>query len=81
MPRTAPVSDNEFNMSTATIDEPTPAGSARAGLAKVDEAARFLAVSRAWIYGQMANKQIPYVMVGSHRRIQWAVLLKIASGN
>jgi excisionase family DNA binding protein len=52
---------------------------AEGGLATIAFAARFLSVSRAWLYAEMASGRLPFVRVGSHRRIHKATLLAIAS--
>jgi excisionase family DNA binding protein len=54
---------------TATKDSTT-----RCGLARIDEACNFLAMSRAAVYAFMDKNELKYVKLGKSRRIPWSEL-------
>jgi excisionase family DNA binding protein len=61
-------------MATATANETQ----ARAGLATVEQAREFLAISRAHLYTLMDNGSLKYVKLGKSRRIGWDALYELA---
>jgi excisionase family DNA binding protein len=63
-------------MMTAT---PTTEARPHGGLARVDQACEFLAVSRSCLYALMDNKTLQYVKIGRGRRIRWDSLLALAA--
>jgi excisionase family DNA binding protein len=54
---------------TATKDS-----TSRRGLARIDEACAFLAMSRAAVYTLMDKNELKYVKLGKSRRIPWSEL-------
>ncbi len=51
----------------------------REGLARVEEAARYLAIGRTTIYELLDSGALPSVKIGKARRIPWTALEKLAS--
>jgi excisionase family DNA binding protein len=51
------------------------------GLAKTEDAQRFLNVSRAKLYGMMESGDLPYVKLGKSRRIRWEDLEDLIARN
>jgi excisionase family DNA binding protein len=50
----------------------------REGLARIPEAAKFLAVSRTTLYDAIRAGRIPTVTIGTDRRIPWPDLHRLA---
>lgn len=48
------------------------------GLCSVQDAAKYLKVSRNQIYAWLEDETLPTVMVGTHRRTQWVAVYKFA---
>ncbi|TWT57201.1 Helix-turn-helix domain protein [Thalassoglobus neptunius] len=48
------------------------------GLATVTEAGAYLSVSRATVYTWIRDRTLPVVMVGTHKRIPWTAVYKLA---
>jgi excisionase family DNA binding protein len=44
------------------------------GLASVDEATKYLSISRSALYSLMDRGELPYIKLGKSRRISWAAL-------
>ena len=61
-------------MSTATTNETQT----RAGLARIDEACAYLAMSRAALYSLMDKGALKYIKIGKSRRIPWTALVQLA---
>jgi excisionase family DNA binding protein len=51
------------------------------GLARIDDAEKFLNMSRAAIYVLMKSGQLSYTKIGRSRRIPWASLEKLVQQN
>jgi excisionase family DNA binding protein len=51
------------------------------GLARLNEAAEFLAVSRSQLYRLMRSGQLRYAKLGSRRLIPWLALRRLAADN
>ena len=51
------------------------------GMVNVEEAARFLGLSRSSIYGLMESGQLPYAKFGKARRIPRKALIELAAAN
>jgi excisionase family DNA binding protein len=52
--------------------------SPREGLARIPEAAAFLAISRASVYRMMDTGRMPFRKFGRSRRVPWAALHRFA---
>ncbi len=50
------------------------------GLMTIEEAARFLRLSRSTVYSMMDDGGLPFVMLGRSRRIPRRALVKLAAG-
>lgn len=50
-------------------------------LANVEEAARYLSLSRASVYSLMASGELRYVKIGKSRRIPWDALDELVQKN
>ena len=48
------------------------------GLARVAEACAYLKISRTKMYEMLRNGDLPYTMVGCHKRIPWTAIYKFA---
>jgi excisionase family DNA binding protein len=68
--------EGEQSMATASREADPQT---RSGLARVDEAAEFLAVSRAHLYSLMDSGTLKYVKLGRSRRIPWRALEELAA--
>jgi excisionase family DNA binding protein len=51
------------------------------GLAKTEDAQRFLSVSRAKLYSMMETGQLAYIKLGKSRRIRWEDLEDLVAHN
>ncbi len=52
-----------------------------AGLARIPDAAKYLAISRAMVYRLMDRGDLSYVLIGSQRRVRWSDLRRLAGHN
>lgn len=50
----------------------------KTGLAPVGEAAKYLGVSRHTLRRMVNNKELPYQLVGSRRRIPWSAIYDVS---
>ncbi len=67
-------------MATATKNKPvTPNPMIADGLATLDEASKFLRISRAKLYGLMDAGELRYCKIGKCRRIPWSEVRRCAA--